>query len=123
MMNLSDARQIACGWINAFNDHDLDRVMDFYADDLVFTSPLIVTRMGVDSGTITSKSELRRYFATALGPDSVLIFDLQDVFVGVSSITLLYQNHRNELVAETKILNAEGKAERVYVHHLAAPLT
>jgi len=120
MIEMKDAERIAGEWIDAFNAHDLDRIMALYADDLEFTSPLIVKRTGRADGTITSKAELRDYFAASLGSGSELRFDLEAVFSGVSSITALYRNHRGEQVSEMKVLDGEGKATKVFVHHRPA---
>ncbi|MDA1098046.1 MAG: nuclear transport factor 2 family protein [Proteobacteria bacterium] len=117
MIELAEAERIAADWIDAWNAHDLDRVMAHYADDLVFVSPLIVARTGRKDGTIRSKSELADYFAASLGPGSLLRFELIAVCAGVSSISLHYQNHRQEDVVETKVLDADGRAVQVFVHH------
>jgi len=114
------ARAIAEDWIAAWNAHDLDRVMAHYADDLHFVSPLIVARTGRPDGTITSKADLRAYFAPSLGPGSELHFDLQTVYAGVDGLTMIYRNHRGQEVAETKRLDASGRATRVVVCHRPA---
>jgi len=117
MIERATAERIAEDWIDAWNAHDLERIMTHYADAVVFTSPLIVRRTGREDGTIRSKSDLRDYFAASLTPGSRLRFELLAVFAGVSGITLHYRNHRAESVMETKVLDAAGKAVRVFVHH------
>ena len=120
MLTTGKAEAIAQDWIDAWNAHDLERVMAHYADDLHFESPLIVARLDRSDGVIRTKSELRDYFAASLGPESQLRFDLEQVFTGVSSLTMIYRNHRGQRVAETKILNADGKATAVHVTHTPA---
>lgn len=117
MIEFDRAQHIAEDWIVAWNDHDLDRVMTHYADDVTFVSPLIVKRTGREDGALRSKDELRAYFAQSLTPESKLRFQLLAVFAGVSSITLLYRNHRDQEVAETKVLDEHGKARTVFVNH------
>jgi len=114
------ARAIAEDWIAAWNAHDLDRVMSHYADELHFVSPLIVARSGRADGAITAKAELRAYFAGSLGADSVLRFELLTVCAGVDCLTLIYRNHRGQEVAETKQLDAGGRACAVQVCHRPA---
>ena len=92
--------------------------MSLYADPLEFVSPLVVERLGRADGTITRKDELRDYFARSLGPDSTLRFELKGTFIGVSSWTTLFTNHRGQLVAEVAFPDAAGLIERVFVHHL-----
>ena len=92
-------------------------MLSHYADALAFVSPLVVRRLDRKDGTIRSKRELRDYFAQSLGPNSDLHFDLIDVLAGVSSVGLVYRNHRGQTVAETMVLNGDGKVTRVFVHH------
>jgi len=46
------AEQFAQDWIDAWNCHDLDRILAHYADDFEFSSPKIVELMGERTGTI-----------------------------------------------------------------------
>ncbi len=91
--------------------------MAHHADDITFVSPLIVKRTGHEDGTIGSKDELRACFARSMTPESKPRFRLPAVFTGVSSVTLLYRNHRDQEVAETKVLDERGKARIVFVNH------
>jgi hypothetical protein len=111
------AQEFAADWLAAWNAHDLDAVLSHYADELDFVSPLAVSRLGRADGAITSKSELRDYFSQSLVPGSELRFQLEEVFAGVSGLTLLYRNHRNQRVAETMVFGDAGLVERVCVHH------
>ena len=117
MIDLTRAREIAEEWLSAWNAHDLERVLSHYADALEFVSPLVIRRLDRKDGMIRSKRELRDYFAQSLGPNSDLRFDLIDVLAGVSSVGLVYRNHRGQTVAETMVLNGDGKVTRVFVHH------
>ena len=120
MIDLAKAREFAAEWIAAWNSHDLEAILGHYADGLEFTSPLVVSRLKRPDGTIRTKSELRQYFLASVGPDSKLRFELIDVLAGVSSVTLVYRNHRDQIVAETMSQDAAGRANRVLVHHRPA---
>ena len=120
MIDPAEANQFTAEWIAAWNSHDLEAILGHYADGLEFTSPLVVKRLGRADGTIRDKAELRAYFSPSLGPDSKLRFELIDVLAGVSSVTLVYRNHRDQIVAETMSLDAAGRANRVLVHHRPA---
>jgi len=117
MISLERARAIAERWVRDWNCHDLDAIASHYADDLEFTSPLVIERLGRADGTIRSKAELKSYFAVGLTPGSNLKFELIDVFPGVSSVALLYRNHRGRTVCETMSLRADGTAEKVVVNY------
>jgi len=40
LMTEDEARSFAADWIEAWNSHDLDRIMTHYAEDLVLISPI-----------------------------------------------------------------------------------
>ncbi len=117
MIELTKAREIAEDWISAWNERDLEKILCHHTDELEFVSPLVVSRLGREDGAIRTKRELRDYFSQGIGPGSELHFELLDVLAGVSSITLYYRNHRNQMVAETMSLNDEGMVTKVFVHH------
>jgi hypothetical protein len=116
-MSPEAARAAAQEWIEAWNAHDLERILAHYADPLEFTSPLVVQRLGRPDGTIRSREELRHYFAEGVGPGSALRFDLLEAIPGVDSVALRYRNQRGQTVIEAMRLNPQGKADRVTVHY------
>jgi len=116
-MDQQQANAIAADWVEAWNAHDLERILAHYAETLEFTSPLVVERLGRADGTIRRKAELRDYFAVGVGPGSTLRFELLDVLPGVASVTLYYRNHRGRTVAETMFFGADGKVSRAAVHY------
>ncbi len=115
------ARAAAQDWVDAWNAHDLERILRHYADPLEFTSPVVVQRLGRADGTIRSREELRGYFAVGVAPGSALRFELLEVLPGVDSMALRYRNHRGQAVIEVMHLNGSGQADRVAVHYSAAP--
>ena len=54
------------------------------------SSPFIVSISGQASGTLRGKAAVRAYWQTALQQHPDLHFELVDVFVGVSSMVILY---------------------------------
>ena len=62
--------------MEAWNSHDLDRIMSHYADDFQMTSPFIVTMMNEPTGTIKGKENVRAYWFKALERLPDLHFDL-----------------------------------------------
>lgn len=116
-MNQQQANEIAAEWVDAWNAHDLDRILSHYGETLEFTSPLVVERLGRADGTIRTKAELRDYFAVGVAPGSALKFELIDTLPGVNSVALYYRNHRGRTVAETMFFGANDKVVRVAVHY------
>jgi ketosteroid isomerase-like protein len=111
------AQSFAEAWIQAWNTHDLDAIMEHYSHDVVFVSPFIVRLLNDPSGTIRGKEALRAYFQRGLETFPDLHFELRNVLVGVSSVTLLYRSVRNLLAAEVMELDEHGQATRVLAHY------
>ncbi len=111
------AQTFADEWIRAWNDKDIDAIMNHYAEGVVFSSPFILKNQINDTGTIHGKSELRKYFAKALEKNPDLHFDLKHIMVGIKSITLIYLRKGTMLAAETMILNVGGKVAEGLSHY------
>ena len=111
MMTMQQAQHIAQEWIDAWNAHDLDAIMAHYADDIEFWSPLIVQRLGIRSGSIRDKAQLRAYFARGLEAAPNLHFMLLKVFVGVDSLILYYR--RQTGAESTEMMVVDEISQRV----------
>src|SRR5688572_20446215 len=107
ILDLVKAREIAEDWVAAWNARDLERILSHYADDVVFSSPLVVTRYGEPCGVIRGKAVLRDYFRGGLeaaGPN--LRFALIDVLAGVNGYTIYYSRESGATVIDTAVVNA-----------------
>jgi ketosteroid isomerase-like protein len=60
------AREFGREWIEAWNAHDLEKILGHYANDVEFTSPFGRRILGVESTTIHGIAALRDYFGRAL---------------------------------------------------------
>jgi ketosteroid isomerase-like protein len=95
-----EARTLAREWIEAWNSHDLERILGHYAEDVVLTSPVAAERLGDPSGTVRGKAALRAYFALGLRVFPGLRFELRDVMWGLGSVLLTYRNQRGSMTGE-----------------------
>lgn len=84
-----EAQRIAEEWIDAWNRHDLDAILDHYADDIVSVSPLAIERLGVPDGAVRGKDQLRDYFSRGIAPGSTLQFTLQRVLLGADGMAII----------------------------------
>src|ERR1700685_3299117 len=74
------AREIAEDWIAAWNTRDLERILSHYAENVVFSSPTVVTRYGEPSGVLRGKTALRKHFRRGLEASGANVhFTLVDV--------------------------------------------
>ena len=118
MLTIEKANELAADWFQAWNNHDINRIMNHYSDDGQFTSPFVVKVMGIQSGTIRGKQNLRDYFATALKKYPDLCFKNLKVIPGLGSIVLCYESINHLDAAETMILNDDnGKITSVLCHY------
>jgi ketosteroid isomerase-like protein len=118
MISKEAAQRIAQDWIDAWNAHDLDRIMAHYAEDIDFWSPLIVKLMGIASGKIEGKAQLRAYFAQGLEMQPSIHFTLVKLFVGVESIVLHFHRHDGREGAEVMAIDEKThKITMVRAHY------
>jgi len=116
MMAPGFAERFAKEWVEAWNAHDLDRVLSHYEDDFEMSSPIIVSMVGEPSGTLRGKPAIRAYWTKALAMLPNLRFELLNVLAGVNTVTLCYRGHRG-LVAEVFHFGATGKVSKAFAHY------
>jgi ketosteroid isomerase-like protein len=110
MIDRDWARRFAREWIEAWNAHDLERILSHYTDDFEMRSPLIVERMGIAEGVLRGKEAVRPYWQGGLDAQPPLHFELRDILVGVDTLAIYYYSTtRNRMVAEVLTVNAQGQ--------------
>ena len=109
---LSFARE----WIEAWNSHDLERILSHYSEDFEMASPLIVERMGEPSGVLKGKAAVRPYWEQGLAAQPPLRFELLDVLTGIRSITIYYRSVGRRVVAEVLEFNPQKEVVRGAAH-------
>jgi hypothetical protein len=117
MIDSDFARAFASEWIEAWNAHDLERILSHYSDDFELSSPLIVERERVPSGVLKGKAAVRPYWQRSLAGIPPLRFELDFVTCGVESITLVYRNHRGARATEVLFFNGERQVTRGVAHY------
>ena len=111
------ARQFAQEWIEAWNAHDLERVLSHYTDDFEMSSPFIAAFSGERSGTLKGKTQVGAYWRSALEHIPDLRFELLEVFVCVNSITIYYKAVLNKLATEVLFFGKDGKVYKALAHY------
>jgi ketosteroid isomerase-like protein len=117
MISINQAEKFAREWVDAWNSHDLDRILSHYADDFQMTSPFIVAMLNQPTGTIQGKENVRAYWANALERLPDLHFDLIEVLAGVDSITIYYHAVLGKRAAEVLFFDANGKVRWGIAHY------
>lgn len=104
-------------WFQAWNDHDLDEIMEHYSEDIDFVSP-IVRHLGIDpKGRISNRTMLRDYFSKALQTYPDLHFDFHYEMKGEVSMVLCYGSINGALSAEYMERDPNGKVTKVRAHY------
>jgi len=117
MLTEKQARKLAGHWIDGWNSHDLDAIMEHYDDEVILISPVAQKIMNVPSGMVKGKNALRAYFAKGLEVYPDLKFELIDLMWGVNSVMLYYKNHQGVKAGEVMEVGPEGKVFRVIVNY------
>jgi ketosteroid isomerase-like protein len=105
-------------WIDAWNSHDLERILAIYSDDSEMTSDKIPL-LGLDpTGTLRGKDRLRQYWSKGLQLTPNLHFTLIDVYVSPDGLVVFYENERGARICEYLRLNADGKIRQGSANHL-----
>jgi predicted ester cyclase len=116
-LQASFAREFAQEWVEAWNSHDLERILTHYDDEIILTSPVALKLLSGD-GTVRGKAALREYFLRGLLAFPDLRFDLIDALWGTETIVLFYLNNvRGTKTAEVMLLNSEGKIREVWANY------
>ena len=117
MLTPLQAKEFAAEWIDAWNEHDLDRILSHYAENVVLTSPAAAKVLGEASGIVNGRKALRGYFAKGLELFPNLQFKLIDVLQGISSVVLYYENQRGTRTGEFMEFDAKEKVVRVVANY------
>ena len=65
MSAATNLKSIAHQWFEAFNQHDLEALLNLYADDAEHYSPKLKIHQPATQGLIKGKNELRKWWADA----------------------------------------------------------
>ncbi|HEY2258085.1 MAG TPA: nuclear transport factor 2 family protein [Solirubrobacteraceae bacterium] len=121
MLRPHQADHFAHDWIAAWNDHDLDRVLSHYRDDVVFTSPFAVLHAEARDGVVLGRPALRRYFQRALQAYPDLHFEPYGVLAGVSSAAVHYRSVGGREAIEVMEFDSQRQVRRAAGHYSDPP--
>ncbi len=103
------AQAFARQWVEDWNAHDIDALLEHFADDVVFTSPVAVRIFGGD-GVIRGKEALRKYWSEGIRRIPELHFEVLAVYAGISTLVINYRNQAGGVVSE--VLTFDGSLVR-----------
>ncbi|MEN5131082.1 nuclear transport factor 2 family protein [Elizabethkingia anophelis] len=89
---MSKAQQFAKTWIEAWNSHYMNAILNHYSEDIEITTPMIKMALGEGDGSLKGKEAVADYWRRALDKIPDLHFELYDVTEGVDSVALYYKS-------------------------------
>ena len=109
------AQQFATEWEHAWNSHDIDQIMQHYADDIVLVSPIAAKLLS--QAEVNGADAVRRYFIKGLEAYPDLKFQILDVLTGEQSLVLYYLNQNGIKAGEFMQINTVGRVEKMIAHY------
>lgn len=117
-MNLKFAQKFSQEWVNAWNSHDLERILEHYSDSFTIESPLALMRFPESEGTLKGKENVRKYWRLGLDKNPDLNFQILDVLIGVNGLSIYYKNtSTHKRVVENMFFDQEMKVEKAVVNY------
>ena len=117
MIEKDFAEAFARDWIEAWNSHDLDRILSHYSNQFEMSSPKIIQISGEPSGTLKGKEAIGNYWAKALALVPDLRFELISLLIGANSLTLTDKGTQGRMAAEVFHFGPDHKVTRACAHY------
>jgi len=92
-MNSEKNKQIATQWFEAFNAHDLEKLLSLYDDDAQHYSPKLKVRLPETLGLIKGKSALREWWQDAFDRLPSLQYEVVKLTADDEQVFMEYIRH------------------------------
>ena len=115
-----EATTMAREWVDAWNSHDIERILSHYGDSIALTSPLVERILGPGRTAVHGKDALRAYFLRGLETYPDLLFRFQEAYPGESSLVVRYESVGGLHASEYMRLDSVGKVCEVVAHYAPA---
>ena len=122
-LTADEADAFVADWMAAWNSHDVERILEHYADDVEYFSPFIAAMAQPDGpgadGRLVGKDAVRAYFAAALEKYSELHFDPpMHVAAGAGGVSFVYQSVNGLTAVETLVFAPGSRiVARAHCHY------
>lgn len=104
-MELEAARTFVDRWVTHWNAHDLDELLEHFAEDVVFTSPVAARLLDSSGGVVRGKAALRAYWTEGLRRIPDLRFEVVATYIGINTLVINYRNQQGSLVNEVLVFD------------------
>ncbi len=94
-MSAQNNKQIATKWFEAFNEHDLEKLLSLYNDNAQHYSPKLKIRMPETQGLIKGKQALREWWRDAFDRLPTLQYEVIKLTADDEQVFMEYIRHVN----------------------------
>jgi ketosteroid isomerase-like protein len=121
----AEAGAYVAEWMAAWNSHDVERILEHYAEDVEYWSPFIAALAEPDgpgaNGRLVGKDQVRAYFAAALAKYAELHFDPPwHIAAGAGSVSFVYRSVNDLTAVETLVFQPGTRiVARAHCHYSA----
>jgi len=97
-------KQIALKWVKAFNEHDIEKLLELYSEDAVHYSPKLKVRHPETNGWVAGKAALRNWWVEAFKRLPSLHYQLENLIINDKQLLMEYLR---QVEGEDEIMIAE----------------
>lgn len=112
-----DVKKFAQEWVEAWNAHDLDRVLSHFSEDVEISSPMIKIATGGTAECLHGKIAVRSYWETGLKKFPDLHFELVCATEGINSVALYYKTVMDKMAIEVMFFNEQALVHKVNAYY------
>ncbi|MDF2449245.1 MAG: hypothetical protein K0R26_1749 [Bacteroidota bacterium] len=119
-MSVTTNKQIAQQWFLAFNEHNLDDLLNLYTDEAEHYSPKLKVRMPETNGLIKGKTALRSWWQDAFDRLPSLRYEIKKLTADEEQVFMEYVRHvdgEEELFVGEVLVIENGKIKFSRVYH------
>jgi hypothetical protein len=80
--------------LSAWNRHDLDAIVEHYAENVFFQGDTVASRWEKPDGVLHGKAELREHFKRGLEMAPTLLFEFEELFTCPGGYAVRYRRER-----------------------------
>ena len=74
----------------AWNEGDLEKILEFYSEDFVLDSPIVRARLGIENGILQGKAQVREWWRRCLDKVPDLKTDVINIVGGTDPDSIAY---------------------------------
>jgi len=119
-MNSSKNKEIATRWFEAFNEHDLEKLLSLYDDEAQHYSPKLKVKHPETQGLIKGKQALRSWWQDAFDRLPTLQYEVKNLTTDDEQVFMEYIRHvkgEDDLSVGEVLQIAHGKIVFSRVYH------